>query len=69
MPNLLPMIPDHEIDTFLTLIDDAVALAAEGKLADGYGLLLAGLHYTEEKGENAAPVGEARHSQLRFGKG
>lgn len=53
--NLLLMLPDDEIDTFLTLVDDAIALAAEGQLADGHGLLLAGLHYAEEERENAAP--------------
>jgi hypothetical protein len=49
------MLPDDEIDTFLTLVDDAVALAAEGQLADGYSLLLAGFRYAEEQREHAAP--------------
>ena len=42
------MLPDHEIDTLLTLVDDAISMAAEGQLAYGYLLLLAGLHYAEE---------------------
>ena len=51
----MPVLSDDEIDTFLTLVDDDVVLAAEGQLADGYGLLLAGLRYAEEQRENAAP--------------
>jgi len=49
------MLPDAEIDRYLDLVDDAVVLAAEGKLADGYGVLLAGLRYAEEERENANP--------------
>jgi hypothetical protein len=37
------MLPDEEIDALVTAVDDAVALAAEGKFAAGYDLLLAGL--------------------------
>jgi len=42
------MIPHNEINTLWASIDDAVSMAAEGQTADGYLLLLAGLHYAEE---------------------
>jgi hypothetical protein len=50
----MPMIPDDELNTLLTRIDEAVALAAEGRLADGYSLLLAGMDEAKDAGEQGA---------------
>jgi hypothetical protein len=37
------MLPDEEIDAFLTTVDDAIACAAEGRFAGGFDLLVKGL--------------------------
>jgi hypothetical protein len=42
------MLPTNEIDTLAMTVTDAVDLAVEGKLADGYSELLAGLKRAEE---------------------
>ena len=60
------MLPDHEIDTFLTLVDDAITMAAEGQLVDGYLLLLAGMHYAEERREEAEPWAEELIERYRL---
>jgi hypothetical protein len=38
------MLPRNELDLFLVMVEDAVDLAREGDAADGYEMLLAGLH-------------------------
>ena len=42
------MLPDHELDTFLVTVTDAVDLARAGEIADGYTALLGGLHRARE---------------------
>jgi hypothetical protein len=66
MVNLPLMLPDTEIDTLLTLVDDAIALAAAGQLADGYLLLLAGLHYAEAQREEGEPWAEELVERYRL---
>jgi hypothetical protein len=46
--NLPPMLPDHELDTLLITVTDAVDLARAGDVAEGYTALLAGLHRAKE---------------------
>jgi hypothetical protein len=38
------MLPRNEFDLFLVMVEDAEDLAHEGDAADGYEVLLAGLH-------------------------
>jgi hypothetical protein len=49
------VIPRNEIDTVLPTVDEAVELAEEGKAADGYTALLAGLERAREAGEDGEP--------------
>jgi hypothetical protein len=42
------VLPTNEIDTLTMTVTDAIDLAAEGHLADGYAALLAGLKRAEE---------------------
>jgi cation diffusion facilitator CzcD-associated flavoprotein CzcO len=42
------MLPTNEIDTLTMTVTDAIDLAAEGKVADGYACLLWGLHRAED---------------------
>jgi len=41
-------LPDHELNTFLTTVADAVDVAREGDPAEGYTAPLAGLHRARE---------------------
>ena len=52
------MLPTHEIDTLTMTVTDAVDLAAEGQLADGYTALLAGLKRAEEIAAEGVEWGE-----------
>jgi hypothetical protein len=52
------MLPDHELDTFLTTVTDAVDLARTGDVADGYTALLAGLHRAKEIAAEGEPWGQ-----------
>jgi hypothetical protein len=52
------MLPTHEIDTLTMTVTDAVDLAAEGQVADGYGVLVWGLHRAEEMVEAGEPWAE-----------
>jgi hypothetical protein len=38
------MLPSHELDTFLLTVEEAIDLARTGHVAEGYEVLLAGLH-------------------------
>jgi hypothetical protein len=49
------MLPDPEINAFLMTVDDAVGFAAEGQLADGYAVLVAGLRRAEEAPDAGEP--------------
>ena len=42
------MLPTNEIDTLTLTVVGAMDLAAEGQVADGYAVLLAGRHRAEE---------------------
>src|SRR6059036_19246 len=52
------MIPTTVIDTLAITVSDAVDLAAEGKLADGYAALLAGRRRAEEIAAEGVEWGE-----------
>jgi hypothetical protein len=62
----MAMLPRHEIDTLIMLIDDAVEFAAEGKLADGYTVLLAGLHRAKEAKETGEVWAEELMQRYRY---
>ena len=51
--------PSHELDTFLLTVNEAVELAEEGKAADGYTTLLAGLSRAREAVEDGQPWGRS----------
>jgi hypothetical protein len=51
------MLPDHELDTFLMRVTEAVDLARAGDVADGYTALLAGLHRAREMADAGRAVG------------
>ena len=57
------MLPIAEIDTLTMTVLNAVDLAAEGKLTDGYTALLAGLERADELEEPWAPELVARWRQ------
>jgi hypothetical protein len=42
------MLPDNELASFLLTVEDALDLARDGEAADGYEMLLAGLHRARE---------------------
>ena len=42
------MLPTYEIDTLTMIVTDAIDLAADGQVADGYAALVWGLHRAEE---------------------
>jgi hypothetical protein len=48
-------IPDHELQALIRTANDAVLLATQGRLADGYTRLLAGLHRARVAGEAEQP--------------
>jgi hypothetical protein len=53
------MLPTNKEDTLTMTVTDAVDLAAEGKVADGYACLLWGHHRAEEMvepGDNTEPI-------------
>jgi hypothetical protein len=52
------MLPDHEINTLILTVTEAVDLALAGEIADGYQALLAGLHRAEEIAEEGEPCAE-----------
>ncbi|HEV8177073.1 MAG TPA: hypothetical protein VGP44_05235 [Gemmatimonadales bacterium] len=41
------MIPDEEIDLLTETVDEAISMASEGRLSDGYTLLLDGFERAE----------------------
>ena len=45
------MLPYPEITAFMMTVEDAMDFAAEGQLADGYAVLVAGLRRAEEAKE------------------
>jgi hypothetical protein len=49
------MIPRDEIENMLVIVSDAIHLAAEGSVDDGYADLLAGLHRAERLRETGEP--------------
>jgi hypothetical protein len=51
-----PMLPDHEVDTLTIAVTDAVDLAPEGKLADGYSALAARLKWAEAIAADGVPL-------------
>jgi hypothetical protein len=51
------MLSMHEIDTLTTTVGEAVDLALEGKIGDGYAALLAGLHRAREVEAEGEPWG------------
>jgi hypothetical protein len=52
------MIPDHEADQLTDTVMDAVDAAADGRLAEGHDLLLAGLRRAQELRSLSEPWGE-----------
>lgn len=54
------MIPDTEIDLLTEAVDEAISMAVEGRLADGYTLLLDGF----ERAENLPADGETWVAEL-----
>jgi hypothetical protein len=50
------MLPTNEIDTLTMTVTDAIDLAAEGKVADGYACLVWGLHRAEGMVEEGKSV-------------
>ena len=49
------MLPYPEITAYMMSVEDAMDFAAEGQLADGYAVLVAGLHRAEEAKEDGEP--------------
>jgi hypothetical protein len=49
------MLPDHELDTFLITVTEAVDLVRAGEVADRYTALLAGLHRAREMADTGEP--------------
>jgi hypothetical protein len=45
------MLPTSEIDTLTMIVTDAIGLALESNVADGYTALMAGLQRAEESAE------------------
>ena len=60
------MIPTNEIDTLTMTVVDAIDLAADGQLADGYAALLAGLHRAEEIAEEGIEWGQELADRWRL---
>jgi hypothetical protein len=60
------MLPTHEIDTLTMTVTDAIDLAAEGKVADGYACLTWGLHRAEDIAEEGIELGEELVSRWRL---
>jgi hypothetical protein len=52
------MLPVHEIDILLWIVTDALALAATGRLADGYRVLAAGRYRAQETASEGVEWGE-----------
>ena len=60
------MIPTSEIDTLTMTLTEAIDLALEGSLADGYTALMAGLQRVEENAEKGAEWGTALVARWRL---
>ena len=62
------MLPTNEIDTLTMTVTDAIDLAREGQIADGYAYLVWGLHRTEGIAEEgvAWDAGPETRWQLAF---
>ena len=60
------MIPREEIENMLVIVQDAVHLAAEGSVEDGYADLLAGLHRAERLRETGASWADELVTHYRF---
>jgi hypothetical protein len=52
------MIPRNEADTLTMTVTDAIDFSAGGQIADGYAVLVWGLHRAEEMIEEGEPWGE-----------
>jgi len=52
------MLPDEETDAFFTVVDDAIACAAEGQLTRGLDLLVKGLRRARCVGVAGSPWAE-----------
>jgi hypothetical protein len=53
--NLPRMLPNNELDAFLLTVTDAIDLAREGDAAEGYTVLLVGLHRAEQARDDGEP--------------
>jgi hypothetical protein len=51
------MLPTNEIDNLTMTVTDAIDLAREGQIADGYACLVWGLHHAEEIAEEGVGRG------------
>jgi hypothetical protein len=59
------MLPDGPRQTLLNHLVDAVALAADGQLAEGYDCLLSGLRAAEVLRDQGVPWGEELSHRYR----